>query len=114
MQGRPGLDEDVVSVTTFRGSGFLPGASTPDGASLLTLPQGAVYTDAQRQRFDATGYSQGMAFESGSGRVYASGEAGMFSAQHSGPASPFGMHALPFDHNQQFLLNVLHWLDGLL
>jgi hypothetical protein len=38
----------------------------------------------------------------------------MFSAQYFGPGTrPFGMHTLPFDHNQQFLLNILHWLDRL-
>jgi len=51
-----------------------------------------------------------MAFESGTGRVFVSGEAAMFSAQ----IAVGGMQVLPPDHNQQFLLNILHWFDGLL
>jgi hypothetical protein len=109
VQGRPGLDEDVVSVTTFRGSGLIEGTPPPGGVSLLTLPAGATFTDGARHRFDGAGYSQGMVLETGTGRVYASGEAAMFSAQYQ-----VGMQMLPFDHNQQFLLNILHWLDGLL
>ena len=108
-QGRPGRNEDVVSVKTFRGSGLIEGTPQPGGVSLLTLPQGSFYTDGDRRRFDGAGYSQGLAFASGTGRVYASGEAAMFTAQ-----SAVGMQQLPFDHNQQFLLNILHWLDGLL
>ena len=115
VQGRPGLDEDVVAVTTFKGSGFIAGSPPPGGVSLLTLPQGAVFSDDAHHGFDAAGYSQGMALEVGTGRVYASGEAAMFSAQFFGAGTqPLGMQGLPFDHNQQLLLNILHWFDRLL
>ena len=67
-------------VPTYRGSGFVE-ALPLGGDSLLTLPAGALFTDAQRRSFDGAGYSQGMAFESGTGRVFVSGEAAMFSAQ---------------------------------
>jgi len=96
-------------VPTYRGSGFVE-ALPLGGDSLLTLPAGALFTDAQRRPFDDAGYSQGMAFESGTGRVFVSGEAAMFSAQ----IAVGGMQVLPPDHNQQFLLNILHWFDGLL
>ena len=63
---------------------------------------------------DAAGYAQGLAFSFGSGRVYVSGEAGMFTAEVLGGRGGGlrWMHAQPRDQNQQFLLNVLHWLDG--
>ena len=108
-QGRLGLGESVASVTTFTGSGLIEGVPPPGGVSLLTLPEGATWTDAEGHLFPGGGYSQGMAFDFGTGRVYASGEAAMFTAQIGG-----GMQTLPFNHNQQYLLNILHWLDGLL
>jgi hypothetical protein len=43
------------------------------------------------------------------------GEAAMFSAQVSGPQRrPMGMNAPRAGQNPQFLLNVMHWLAGLL
>ena len=95
---------------TFLGSGFA-GTAPPGGVSLLTLPEGAVFT-VGGQSSPAAGYSQGMVFETGTGRVYASGEAAMFSANLGPPVA--GMQTVPPDHNQQFLLNIMHWFDGLL
>lgn len=53
------------------------------------------------------GRSQGIAIQYGEGRVYASGEAQMFTARCPEPG-------LLHSDNQQFLLNVMHWLDGTL
>jgi hypothetical protein len=51
----------------------------------------------------------------GKGRVAVFGEAAMFSAQLAGPKkSPMGMNAPIAKQNPQFLLNVMHWLSGLL
>jgi hypothetical protein len=53
----------------------------------------------------------------GDGRVVVLGEAGMLSAQlvrfPNGRETRFGMN-VPGNDNQQFALNVLHWLSGLL
>jgi hypothetical protein len=39
----------------------------------------------------------------------------MFSAQLSGPdKAPMGMNAPVAKHNPQFLLNLMHWLAGVL
>jgi hypothetical protein len=105
--------EEVVSVTTFLGSGFIeqPGLR---GESLLTLLEGAIWTDAQGTEFPGGGYSQGIAFRFGKGWVYASGEAAMFTAQLTGAGAKFGMQTLPFNENQQYLLNINHWIDGVM
>ena len=58
---------------------------------------------------------QGAVIPFGKGRVAAFGEAAMFSAQVSGPnRMPAGMNDPGAPQNAQFLLNVLHWLSGLL
>jgi hypothetical protein len=58
---------------------------------------------------------QGAVLVYGSGRVAAFGEAAMFSAQVSGQERrPMGMNMPTASENPQFLLNVVHWLTGLL
>jgi len=61
----------------------------------------------------ATGYSQGLAFELGKGRVVVLGEAGMLSAQLDREGRPFGMNVAG-NENRQFVLNTMHWLSRLL
>jgi len=58
---------------------------------------------------------QGAALTRGRGRVAAFGEAAMFSAQVSGnERRPMGLNMGTAAENPQFLLNVMHWLSGLL
>ena len=64
------------------------------------------------------GRAQGAALTFGQGRVVVLGEAGMLSAQVATVNDPprttrFGMNVPGYD-NRQFLLNILHWLSGLL
>jgi hypothetical protein len=66
----------------------------------------------------AQGRGMGLAFPLGSGRVVVLGEAGMMSAQAAFNASGdrlgiMGMN-VPGIGNRQFVLNVLHWLSGLM
>ncbi len=96
--GQAGYDEAIDAVTTFSGSRVV--GTTP--ASLA----GSVL------RLDLFGWSQGIAFDFGSGRVYASAEGGMFTAQVNS-SSALGMQILGRNENQQFLLNLMHWLDRL-
>lgn len=64
---------------------------------------------------DAGGMLQSAAFEVGRGRVAAFGEAGMFTAQVRGEdQQPVGMNHPNASDNAQFVLNVLHWLAGIL
>ena len=61
------------------------------------------------------GWLQGGVVRVGKGRVAVFGEAAMFSAQLAGPnKAPMGMNAPIAAQNPQFLLNVMHWLSGLL
>ena len=53
--------------------------------------------------------------KAGKGRVAIFGEAAMFSAQLAGPQKrPMGMNDPVAKQNPQFLLNIMHWLSGLL
>lgn len=63
----------------------------------------------------AKGLLQGAVARYGSGRVAVFGEAAMFTAQLAGPRRlPVGMNSPDAPQNAQFLLNVVHWLSGLL
>lgn len=112
--------ERIDSVRSFTGQAF---RLVRPGTPLLTLEAGAVvlmpvtaweFSDST-PRFPAEGLLQGAALEHGRGRLAVFGEAAMFSAQRSGvPPSPMGMNAVNAAQNPQFLLNVIHWLAGLL
>jgi lacto-N-biose phosphorylase-like protein len=103
-------DERVRRVATFGGSAFRP----PAGATpLLTLPERAVSLtppltpnalpdiNASTPRTRVGGWLQGAVTNVSKGRVALFGETGLFSG---GPAAD----------NRQFVLNVTHWLSGLL
>jgi hypothetical protein len=119
VRGRnPG--ERVDSVRSFTGQAFrIP----PEAVSLLRVPAGTVvllpvtawrFSDST-PRIAADGMSQGAVRRFGRGRVAVFGEAAMFSAQVSGPERrPMGMNDPGAGRNPQFLLNVMHWLAGLL
>src|SRR5262249_8466792 len=91
---------DVVDeVTTFTGTAFSISPTPAPQASyepVLTFPPGT--------RGGLDGLLQGVAIQFGAGRVYVSGESGGLTAQNS-----FGMQFTP--GNEQFLRNIIHWLD---
>jgi hypothetical protein len=111
--------ERIPAVVTLYGSGFapLPGFV---GESLLSLPVRGRWWDSDWTPHVTEGFSQGMAFDYGTGRVYASGEAGMFTQQaitEHGASPPFIIFGWGMGeklYNEQYLLNVMHWLDGVL
>jgi hypothetical protein len=114
--------ERIDSVATFDGQGFRFVDSGVRG--LMTFREGVVsYNPDTAWAFphpwvpteSMQGWSQGAAMSFGKGRVLILGEAGMLSAQVSGPKRvPLGMNAPVAGQNQQFVLNALHWLAGLL
>jgi hypothetical protein len=57
----------------------------------------------------AAGRAQAVALAFGKGRVFVAAEAAMFTAQKTN----FGMN-YPGTDDKQFVLNVIHWLTGLL
>jgi len=112
--------ERVDSVATFTGSAF---RVDKGGEPLLIFGPGIVsFTPTNSwmfktdtPRIPVTGWYQGAALRVGKGRVAFFGEAAMFSAQVDGPSrEPFGMNAPGAEQNPRFVLNLLHWLSGLL
>lgn len=114
--------ERVNSVRTFGGQAMRaePGVAVEPlmlfdegSVSILTETSGQFSDDLPRQ--PVAGWFQGVVLRHGGGRVAISGEAAMFSAQLSGPnQDPMGMNHPEAAENPQFLLNVVHWLSGLL
>lgn len=116
-------NESIDYVTTFTGQGF---SSVDDAVvPLMILPAGttnhlpieAGEFDETTPQFSAEGLLQGALIAHGQGRVAVFGEAAMFSAQEiqrNGQTFRFGMNAEGAEQNGQFLLNVVHWLTGLL
>ncbi len=112
--------EAVAEVVAFTGSAF---RCPPEAVSLFVLPKGSVSLEpsvawqfpAETPKTDVSGWSQGAVMKIGRGRVALFGEAAMFSAQLAGPGKrPMGMNDPTARQNPQFLLNVLHWLAGLI
>lgn len=116
-----GPAERVDSIDSFTGQAFrLMGA---DAQPLLTLGAGTVLLmpveawqfSPATPRMRADGLLHGAVLRHGQGRVAVFGEAAMFSAQLAGPdRRPMGMNDPGAPQNVQFLLNVMHWLTGVL
>jgi hypothetical protein len=119
VRGR-NASERITSVRTFTGQAFRGDSAVrplfvlvPE--SVLLFPTEAWKFSDATPRMAADGMLQGAAFAFGRGRVAVFGEAAMFSAQVSGPERrPMGMNAANAPQNAQFLLNIMHWLAGLL
>jgi len=89
----------------------------PEGSvAILVLSDAA--TDrpnfASQESVSAGGRAQAVALKFGKGRVLVQGEAAMLSAQVSGPDKrTMGMN-VPGNDDRQYVLNVMHWLSGVL
>lgn len=112
--------ERVDSVVAFTGQAFRIDAHA---RGLMTLAAGTIVLEPQTawQFSDSTrtepgaGLFQGAVTSLGAGRVAVFGEAAMFSAQVAGAQrTPMGMNDPTAPQNARFLLNVMHWLSGLL
>ena len=113
-------DESVTSIRTFIGQAF---QAPPTALPLLVLPpsfislmpERAWQFDSETRRLPVGGWLQGAVMQVDSGRAAFFGEAAMFSAQISGPErNPMGMNAPMAEQNYQFVLNLMHWLSGVL
>ncbi|MTB52965.1 hypothetical protein [Lewinella sp. W8] len=111
------ITEGLDSIVSFTGSAF---ALPPDGTPLLSFNDDfqvyftnrpAVFS-ADVPRTSARGLHQ-LGYRSiGHGRVVASGEAAMFSAQLAGPnAYPMGLNNPAAANNIKLLRNLLFWLS---
>jgi hypothetical protein len=112
--------EAVTAIRTFTGQAFRapPGAEPVlvlPGTFISLLPEKAWQFSAGTRRQSAAGWLQGAVMRVESGRAAFFGEAAMFSAQVAGAERrPMGMNAAGAEQNYQFVLNVMHWLSGLL
>lgn len=107
-------DKDRINlVRSFTGQSL---KGPPESVAILKLSDTA--TDSPDYRAEtsvsAAGRAQALALKVGKGRVLVQGEAAMLSAQISGLENRrMGMN-LPGNDNRQYLLNVMHWLSGIL
>ncbi|HEX5876295.1 MAG TPA: hypothetical protein VFY60_16715 [Pyrinomonadaceae bacterium] len=111
-EGR-GEAERLNVLRSFTGQSFKgPNESMP----ILKLADTAKDSpDRERQTtVSAAGRAQAVALKFGKGRVVVQGEAAMLSAQIAGAEKrPMGMNVPGYD-NKQYVLNLMHWLSGLL
>lgn len=113
-------NERIDTVRTITGTAFR--AVVPVWPLLILAPDSVILMPTEpwqfttsTPRFPGEGMLQGAALTFGRGRVVVFGEAAMFSAQVSGTQRrPMGMNQPTAGQNMQFLLNVVHWLSGLL
>lgn len=110
--------ETVTSLQTFTGQAF----EIPEGAQPIVvlkskykvmLPQTAWEFDKDTPTVSGEGLVQGAYMKYGKGRIVVFGEAAMFTAQLQG-SNKVGMNQKSAGQNAQFLLNTIHWLDGIL
>jgi hypothetical protein len=114
--------EHIDHVKLFTGQAFRalvpvePLLIPPPDTEVL-LPTTAWEFSPATARVSADGLYQGLVLRHGAGRVAVFGEAAMFTAQFAsrdGVTRFMGMNDPEAADNQQFLLNVVHWLSGLL
>ncbi|MFC1528176.1 hypothetical protein ACFL5D_05490 [Candidatus Neomarinimicrobiota bacterium] len=112
--------ESVKQIASFTGQGFkIPGDATPvlifDENYINLLPDTSWVFEEKTSKINVNGWSQGAYKKYGKGRVVAFGEAAMFTAQLVGPNRiKAGMNSDVAPQNYKLLLNIIHWLDGIL
>jgi hypothetical protein len=114
--------EEITALKAFTGQAFR--AVVPVAPLLRMPPDWAVFLPYEAGEFRDTtpsvlarGLLQGAVLRHGQGRVAVFGEAAMFSAQSASNGDKvirMGMNDPEASQNAQFVLNVLHWLSGLL
>jgi hypothetical protein len=112
--------EKVDSIYSFTGEAFnIP----EDAVSVLILndnfislmPDTAWNFKKDTPKLSVSGWCQGAVRKYGKGRVAVWGEAAMFSAQLAGQEkTKMGMNSPYAKYNYQLLLNIIHWLDGMI
>ena len=112
--------EKVDSIYSFTGQAFqIPDDTTPvllcNNNFVSVMPDTAWNFKDDTPQIPVAGCSQGSYKNFGKGRVVVWGEAAMFSAQIAGEKkAKVGMNSPKAKSNYQLLLNIIHWLDGLL
>lgn len=110
--------ETVTAIQTFTGQAF---DIAPSAQAIIVLtkeytiksPQTAWDFNKETPTISSEGLVQGAYMSYGKGRIVVFGEAAMFTAQLQGK-SKVGMNQKSAAQNAQFLLNTIHWLDGII
>jgi hypothetical protein len=108
-----GAEEKINRVMSFTGQSLL---GPKESTAILKLSDTATDTPDREAKTSssAAGRAQALAFKFGKGRVVVHAEAAMLSAQIAGPEKfKMGMN-VPGTDNRQYVLNVMHWLSGIL
>ncbi len=109
--------ENIDSVITFTGSAF----EAPDSSiHILTFtrdnysqqPDTAWRFTNNTPKQNLEGFDQGAVLKFGKGKVAVFGEAAMFTAQIINGDVKVGFNSDTAPQNAQFILNLIHWLDG--
>lgn len=112
--------EKVDSIYSFTGEAFqIPEDATPvlilNDNFISLMPDTAWNFKDDTPQVSVAGWSQGTIKKFGKGKIAIWGEAAMFSAQIAGEQKvKVGMNAPKAKYNYQLLLNIIHWLDGLI
>lgn len=112
--------EVIHKIPLTEGQAFkIPSDAEPilifDSTSLILLPNTAWEFNENTPIKNINGLSQGAFKKHGNGRLVVFGEASMFSAQIGDPGRrKMGMNNENSEDNYKLLLNIIHWLDGLL
>lgn len=110
------VTKSIRQVRTFGGSAFQP---PKDAQALLILGKGSTslvpkipfQINSETPKMSMEGWSQGAVLEFGDGRVAVFSEAMMFTSQIYIPTGEkHGLVSEGARQNEQFLLNVMHWL----
>lgn len=117
IEGRD-ASEHIDFVATFTGQAFeIPEKAQPlllfgsDYVLFLTKEVGKISDETPK--ISVEGMYQGAVMKYGKGRLAVFGEAAMFTAQRVGKRL-MGMNNPSAKQNSQFLLNIIHWLDGII
>jgi hypothetical protein len=110
--------ETITSLQSFTGQAFeIPESASPViilGANYeVKMPQEAWQFNKDMRIVPGENLVQGAYMMYGKGRIVVFGEAAMFTAQLQGK-NKMGMNVKSAAQNVQFLLNTIHWLDGIL
>ena len=113
-------DEKIDFVVTFTGQAFQgPAEADPllvfGKSSYSLMPRQAWEFTDDTPKISVEGWLQGAVRGYGKGRIAVFGEAAGFTAQLAGPEmAKIGMNNPDAKQNPQFVLNVMHWLSGLM
>lgn len=112
--------ETIDSVRTFTGQAFLIPFQAKPVLRFMTetnvyMPAKSWDLDRTTPHFSADLWYQGATLEFGEGRIAVFGEAAMFTAQYVEQNEMwFGLRSEGAEQNEQFLLNIMHWLSKII